>query len=71
MERQIIVQNYTSKHTYTYFIEPPNRERLEMLYDFEAQDRAEFSVSAGQMMTPLYVHDRIGCREWWLVGSDR
>jgi len=61
LERRKIVQNYTSKHTYTYFIEPPNRERLEMLYDFEAQDRAEFSVGAGQMVTLLYAHDRKVC----------
>ena len=36
--------------------------RLEMLHDFEAQDRAELSVgAAGQTVTPLYAHDRIGC----------
>ena len=46
--------------------------RLEMLHDFEAQDRAELSLgAAGQTVTPLYAHDRIGCWEWWLVGSDQ
>jgi len=38
-----------------------------VLYEFEAQDRAELSVGAGQVVTLLCAHDRIGCREWWLV----
>ena len=41
--------------------------RLEVLYDFEAQDQAELSVSAGQYISLICPHDRIGCVEWWLV----
>ena len=31
------------------------------------------SVSAGQVVTLLCPHDRIGCKEWWLVqaGEDK
>lgn len=40
---------------------------LVVLYNFDAQDRAELSVEAGQVVTLICPHDRIGCREWWLV----
>ena len=40
---------------------------LMVVYDFEAQDKAELNVSAGQTVTLRCSHDRIGCREWWLV----
>ena len=53
--------------THTHLQVPLLGSELEVLYDFEAQDRAELSVRAGQIVTPLCAHDRIGCREWWLV----
>ena len=40
---------------------------LTVLYDFEAQDKAELSVCAGQTVTLRCPSDRIGCPEWWLV----
>ena len=41
-----------------------------MLYDFEAQDKAELSVVPGQSVTLIRPHDRIGCKEWWLVRTE-
>lgn len=41
--------------------------QLRVLYDFEAQDSAELSVLAGQTVQLLCAHDRLGCKEWWLV----
>ena len=41
--------------------------KLEVLFDFEAQDPAELSVMCGEVVVLLCPHDRIGCREWWLV----
>jgi len=32
-----------------------------------SQDKAELSVASGQVVTLLCVHDRIGCRELWVV----
>ena len=40
---------------------------LRVLYDFEAQDVAELSVSANNLLVLLCPHDKIGCEEWWLV----
>ena len=37
------------------------------MYNFTAEDRAELSVAAGQKVTLKCPHDRVGCREWWLV----
>ena len=43
---------------------------MEVLYDFEAQDKAELSVVTGQTVILIRPHDRIGCKEWWLVRTD-
>lgn len=40
-----------------------------VVYDFEAQDKAELSVWAGHTVILQCPHDRIGCTEWWLVKS--
>ena len=40
---------------------------LTVMYDFEAQDRAELTVAAGQEVILRCPHDRVGSREWWLV----
>ena len=37
------------------------------MYDFEAEDQAERSVVAGETVVLRCPHDRLGCREWWLV----
>ena len=50
--------------------EPVEGSGLKVLYDFESQDRAELSVTAGQLLTLLCPHDRIGSKEWWLVQSN-
>ncbi len=48
---------------------PAQGTGMEILYRFDAQDRAELSVEEGEIVTLLCPHDRIGCREWWLVCS--
>lgn len=40
-----------------------------VMYDFEAQDKAELNVSAGHIVILKCPHDRIGCTEWCLVES--
>ena len=43
--------------------------KLTVLFSFEAQDSAELSVHAGQLVFLLCPHDKIGCEEWWLVSD--
>ena len=40
---------------------------LEVLFDFVGQDPAELSVKVGESVVLQCPHDRIGCKEWWLV----
>ena len=64
----LYAHTHTHTHTHTHNLQvPPLGSELEVLYDFEAQDKAELSVRAGQVVTLLCAHDRIGCQEWWLV----
>ena len=44
--------------------------KLQVLFDFVGQDEAELSVVAGEVVVLLCAHDRIGCKEWWLVQQD-
>lgn len=46
---------------------PSKGSRLQVLFDFVGQDSAELSVSSGQVVVLVCPHDRIGCKEWWLV----
>ncbi len=46
---------------------PAEGTRLLVLYDFISQDSAELSVCAGEVVVLRCPHDRIGCKEWWLV----
>lgn len=50
---------------------PALGSELQVVYDFEAQDKAELSVSAGHTVILRCPHDRIGCTEWWLVESQQ
>lgn len=51
---------------------PPKGTRLQVLFEFVSEDPAELSVSVGQSVELLCGHDRIGCKEWWLVqGQDK
>lgn len=47
--------------------EPSEGSQLLVLFDFEGQDDAELSVVTGQVVVLLCAHDRIGCKDWWLV----
>ncbi|XP_064384437.1 dynamin-binding protein-like isoform X2 [Halichondria panicea] len=47
----------------------PEGSELEVLYDFDAQDSAELSLTRGEVVVLRCPHDRIGCEEWWLVES--
>lgn len=46
---------------------PSEGSKLQVLFDFVGQDSAELSVVADQIVILLCAHDRIGCKEWWLV----
>lgn len=41
--------------------------KLQVLFDFVGQDPAELSVKVGECVVLQCPHDRIGCKEWWLV----
>ena len=47
------IHTHTHTHTHTHLQAPLLGSELEVLYDFEAQDRAELSVTAGQVVTLL------------------
>lgn len=46
---------------------PAEGTSLQVMYNFSAQDSAELSVTAGQRVRLMCAHDRLGCKEWWLV----
>lgn len=46
---------------------PEKGARLQVLYSFVGLDPAELSVSVGDSVVLLCPHDKLGCREWWLV----
>lgn len=41
--------------------------KLQVLFEFVGQDPAELSVKVGECVVLQCPHDRIGCKEWWLV----
>lgn len=46
---------------------PSRGTKLQVLFEFFSEDPSELSVVAGQCVLLVCPHDRIGCKEWWLV----
>ena len=46
---------------------PLEGARLQIMYEFVGEDPAELSVRVGESVVLVCAHDRIGCKEWWLV----
>ena len=40
---------------------------IQVMFNFSAQNSSELSVVAGQIVRLLCAHDRLGCKDWWLV----